>query len=232
MVKPHEQFCCQLTHSPLLFHPNRFVKAEERFHMQYAPALLGTAPSAHLRSFPIIAPDGVAITDQLLGHGQYGSVWLGRLQPAATFVAVKMVADASNGRHLTQLLLEARLQARLAHPNLVRLLAVQEMRLPVMLCFEYCTRGDLRQYLRAQVESPSELAFRDMAAQVAAAVQYLHSNLCVHRDLAARNVLLTDAARTMPSPPCGYLLKLTDLGLARPLQPETEYYRVSRYVCI
>ena len=159
----------------------------------------------------------------------------------ATPVAVKVfrmlntVGEAATGQGpsetathemLRNELLEARLHARLEHRNLVRLLGVQEARQPVMLALEYCEHGNLLRMLRVQGARAGAEQQRDMAAQVAAGLAYLHANLCVHRDVAARNVLVADGG--LQPPPCGHVLKLADLGLSRQLRPESDYYRVRR----
>lgn len=170
-----------------------------------------------------------------------------RLSPASwpnagasggTIVALKVIAWAngnsqdgsgSNNAAVRCALLEARLHARLEHPNLVRLLAVQETRQPVMIALELCEHGALLGVLREQ--AGSELDFngeqrRDMATQVAAGLRYLHSKLCIHRDIAARNVLVAAALPDAPPPVCGYIMKLSDLGLARQLRTKEDYYKV------
>lgn len=162
--------------------------------------------------------------------------------PTGTIVALKFIASAGgNGRVVEgcsapdndaivrSALLEARLHARLEHPNLVRLLAVQEARQPVMIALELCEHGALLGVLRER--SNSKLDFdgeqrRDMATQVAAGLRYLHSKLCIHRDIAARNVLVAAALADVPPPLCGYTMKLSDLGLARQLRTEEDYYQV------
>lgn len=169
-------------------------------------------------------------------------------------IACKTTPPDVSGAALTQLLLEARLHACLKHRNLVALLAVQEACMPVMLALEYCSGGDLRQELRrmaavvAAKAAPATLMVarmrgeqdsgdtieamrRDMAAQVAAGVQYLHSKLCIHRDVAARNVLLVPAgtAGKDQAGPSGFVLKLADLGLSRVVCDQQDYYRVRRW---
>lgn len=62
-------------------------------------------------------------------------------------VAVKTTLSNRSNAALTQILLEARLHACLAHRNLVTLLAVQGTFLLIMLGLEYCSDGDLRQWL-------------------------------------------------------------------------------------
>ena len=135
-------------------------------------------------------------------------------------------------RALVQLLLEARLHASLSHEHLVQLLGVQDRHQPVMLAMQLCEAGDLRHLLRQRSTSAGEGDFndvqrRDMAVQAASGLAFLHEHLCLHRDVAARNVLLTTMSRSADRlPPCGYVLKLADLGLTRTLREEEDYYRV------
>jgi len=161
-----------------------------------------------------------------------------RKRAASIQVALKIVARAAGGSDAERdskdavvrcALLEARLHARLDHPNLVRLLAVQEERQPVMLALELCEHGALLDLLRARAGIANDFdgaQRRDMATQVAAGLRYLHSKLCIHRDVAARNVLVASSAQGSTTPVCGYVLKLSDLGLARQLRTEADYYRV------
>lgn len=231
------------------------AQAKEKFHLQFAEAMGGQQRCDKLYAAANVQVGQVQLqADHVLGTGQFGVVVVGTFKapsrhPAWSYLhqetvlptqatenaslgsrqpmmAVKLVKSQEEGA-LTQFLLEARLLAVMAHPNVVRLLAVQDAYLPLMLIMEYCEGGDLRRYLRNATPCPSVAALLDMANQVAAAVEYLHAALCVHRDLAARNVLLTQRhARGQALPLCGYVLKLADLGLARGLASNTDYYRV------
>lgn len=218
-----------------------------------------TVGSARSYADQVVDVHRVRLMEEMLGRGQFGEVWRGEcilptaaargrsrghagyaaVQEAWSPVAVKVlsaltascVGGTQNDAQLTQLLLEARLHAQLQHPNLVRLLAVQETVQPVMLVLELCEGGDLRKALRSHSGAGSEddypeAARRDMAAQVAAGMQFLHSKLCIHRDLAARNVLLSGPSEGAALPVCGHVLKLGDLGLSRVLREESDYYRV------
>ena len=134
-------------------------------------------------------------------------------------------------RALVQLLLEARLHASLSHEHLVQLLGVQDRHQPVMLAMQLCEAGDLRHLLRQRSAAGegdfNDVQRRDMAVQAASGLAFLHEHLCLHRDVAARNVLLTTMSRSADRlPPCGYVLKLADLGLTRTLREEEDYYRV------
>lgn len=156
----------------------------------------------------------------------------GGVLPTAPLVAVKSLLPGINSEAtlhevLPQLLLEARVLAAMQHPHLVTVVGVCEARYPVQIAMEYCSLGNLRNYLRAD-GSTSLLFLLDLAVQAAAGVEYLHSKLCIHRDLAARNLLLAPDSRGIFA--CGMVVKLGDLGLARMLRTEEDYYRVSREV--
>ena len=232
-------------------------QADDMFQMQYD----AMAPSSTQDAYRdlLISPARVELTSGLLGQGQFGVVWRGKLLPDRAHradpprdVAVKVlqvlassrrdpVVQGDDGavideRRLIHLLLEARVHARMQHPHLVRLLAVQEEVQPVMLLMEYCEGGDLKNALRqaAAAGGDGDLSSRqrrDMATQVAAGLSHLHRHLCLHRDIAARNVLLT-ARGPAPRPPCGAYLKLADLGLSRILREEQDYYRVRVDMCL
>jgi serine/threonine protein kinase len=199
----------------------------------------------------------VEISSDCLGEGFHSKVFLGRLQASAQHavwqrcnaaslddhrhVAVKVFAhigaadDLQTHAAISAALLEARLHAQMEHPNLVRLFGAQEARQPLMLVLEYCEHGDLLNALRTRSGTPGNFSVeqrRDMIAQVSAALRYLHGKLVVHRDIAARNVLLAssrDGAAAVG--PCGFVLKLSDLGLSRQLQSGQDYYSV-RCVCV
>lgn len=235
-------------------------QVQEQFNLQFASivgANVGHDQDAYGQYLVSLAD--IQLTDQCLGQGFSGKVYrailpqllhratgsLSAFSPACetgTIVALKVITSAGgNGRVVEgcsadndaivrSALLEARLHARLEHPNLVRLLAVQEARQPVMIALELCEHGALLGVLRER--SGSELddfngeQRRDMATQVAAGLRCLHSKLCIHRDIAARNVLVAAALGDVPPPLCGYTMKLSDLGLARQLRTEKDYYQV------
>lgn len=229
----------------LFLHP----KADERFDQQFA-VLLGGAEAcrAAYKALDIDLKELELRTTEVLGAGNYGVVMTGvfkgskrhpawrHLRGGEAVVAVKtirVVDDATT----KQFLLEMRLLAAVSHPNIVALLAVQELQLPLLLVMQYCPGGDLRTCLKAGqgllramgMSLPLAEAYVDMACQIASALEYLHSKLCVHRDIAARNILVVkvdNASENVRYARCGLLMKLSDLGLARVLRSEQDYYKV------
>ena len=228
------------------------MQADERYMVQYSNLFRGTGePYQSL----LLGLSDVSVSADSLGQGFHSRVFLGRMQaPAqhrawqrlstaagqgtAPSVAVKVVAQVAEGgleaeTAISAALLEARLHAQMDHPNLVRLVGVQEARQPVMLVLEYCEHGDLLNMLRARAAGGGNAAVgrdftpaqrRDMAAQSAAGLRYLHSKLVVHRDVAARNILLAEG-HAGAGAGCGHVLKISDLGMSRQLTAGSDYYR-------
>ena len=175
----------------------------------------------------------------ILGKGQFGAVHRGTLTEGTMRrdVAVKVLLDSAvPDAERKQFEYEAKLLACLKHSNIVRAVAVCFDSLPVMLCLELMSGGDLRSYLtenRARLESDSEEALLSACIQVASAMGYLSARRIVHRDLAARyesvlcwfhfiirfrNVLVSDKGLSK--------VKLADVGLSR-LLSKSDYYRKS-----
>ena len=233
-------------------------QAQEDFNLRYAGAVCAGESAASWQdryAQLLVSMEDLTLTETVLGEGFSGKVYRAHLQRhheahkagsirgarGDVVVALKVLRHIrsddkraySEGEKaaLRSALLEARLHAQLEHPNLVRLLAVQEARRPVMLALELCEHGTLLEVLRSRSGTAGDFdgaQRRNMAGQVAAGVRYLHSKLCVHRDLAARNVLVAGAppGGDGASAVCGYVLKLSDLGLARQLRTEEDYYKV------
>lgn len=236
--------------------PNCRQQAEEAFDLRYAD-LLGNRAVCH-QAFESrrVSPSEFVPTGVTLGQGMFSHVVLARFAaPRAhvgwiilgpqtarenVLVAVKELRteQGHEAAVLTQVLLEARLLAVMDHPHIVRLVAMSDNHLPLRLALEYCAKGDLRRFLRegggSRLRPRPDAGCLILACQIASAVQYLHSKLCIHRDLAARNVLLqagagatgADSCGERSPGSCGYVAKLADLGLARALRKDDDYYRV------
>jgi serine/threonine protein kinase len=61
----------------------------------------------------------------------------------------------------------------------------------VYIVLEYCSGGDLHDYLRTY-GALSETKARAFARQLIQALDYLHANLVVHRDIKLENILLSE----------------------------------------
>lgn len=235
-------------------------QAEEVFDRRYADIFGDRALCRQQYDERRVCPSHLLPTGVTLGAGMFSHVVLAHFAASSTHIGWNIVGRQSTGNAaalvavkelrieagheaavLAQVLLEARLLAAMDHPHLIRLVAVSDLHLPLRLALEYCPEGDLRRFLREGRNSVllprPDVGCLTLAFQMASAVQYLHSKLCIHRDLAARNVLLQvapsnpGAASSTVDPSissCGFVAKLADLGLSRVLQSSDDYYRVRR----
>ena len=142
-----------------------------------------------------------------LGHGAMGDVWLADDQLLHRAVAIKQLRPAGDGSEqlgLDRIVREARLAARLSHPNAVGVYdLVVESGQPYVV-MEYVAGDTLADRIRATGGVGLESA-RSIIGQVAAALDAAHSVGIVHRDVKPSNILITDRG----------VAKLADFGIAR-----------------
>ena len=102
---------------------------------------------------------------------------------------------------------EVALLTRLRHPNVVHIYGIIDEDLTCLqLVMELASKGDLRDYLKANVlQAPLQL---DLCNQIAQGMEYLHSKKVAHRDFKSLNVLMfISEGRAMP--------KISDFGLSK-----------------
>ena len=132
-----------------------------------------------------------------LGRGGMAVVYAGRHETLGRPVALKVLAAhlADDPQFRARFLREARIAARLSHPNLVRTYDITEHDGRPCLVMELLPGGTLE----------GGRLTRGEAAQVASALAYAHEQGVVHRDLKPANIL-----RGAGGEP-----KLADFGIAR-----------------
>ncbi|KAE9191719.1 hypothetical protein PF004_g21523 [Phytophthora fragariae] len=161
---------------------------------------------------------------KLLGEGSFGRVFLMReKKPGGRLVCVKQIhrvhqpkkqAFAPSGREKSSGV-EVDLMKKLRHPNLIRLLKSFAGPSPLRqqhIVMEYCSGGDLRNYLKAAASGKQPLCLGEdkiwyWFVQLALGLHHMHQQRVLHRDLKTANIFLSNA---------GYLV-LGDLGIARKL---------------
>jgi serine/threonine-protein kinase len=147
-----------------------------------------------------------------LGHGGMGSVWLARRSDGRYEgkVAIKFLNAALVGRTGEERFRrEGSILARLAHPNIARLIdaGVSATGQPYLV-LELVDGERIDQYCDDQ---RFDVAARlKLFLDVLAAVAHAHAHLVVHRDLKPSNVLVTNDGT----------VKLLDFGIAKLLQDE------------
>jgi serine/threonine protein kinase len=144
---------------------------------------------------------------RLIGKGGMGAVYLGHERLLDRPVAIKVLphetADATDARD--RFLREARIAARLTHPNIVPLFSFGEAGKTLFYVMGYVEGESLEQRLRRDGRLPHDET-RRILGEIASALEHAHSFGIVHRDLKPDNVLLeTSTGRAV----------LADFGIAR-----------------
>ena len=142
-----------------------------------------------------------------LGHGGMATVYLGRDSELDRPVAVKLLAEnlAGDAAFRQRFLREARLAARLSHPNVVSVYdAGEEADGRPYIVMEHVDGETLADLLRERGQLPADEAV-GLALQACRGLEHAHAAGLVHRDVKPQNLLLrTDGT-----------LKIADFGIAR-----------------
>jgi serine/threonine protein kinase/tetratricopeptide (TPR) repeat protein len=158
--------------------------------------------------------------DTPLGQGGMGSVWLahrsdGRFagRVAVKFLNLALVARSGAERFRR----EGSILAKLAHPNIARLLdaGVADGGQPYLV-LELVEGQPIDRYCEA-LDLATEARLR-LFLDVLAAVEYAHRNLILHRDLKPSNILVTNDGQ----------VKLLDFGIAKLLGEPAEATALTR----
>jgi eukaryotic-like serine/threonine-protein kinase len=152
--------------------------------------------------------------ERVLGHGGMGMVVLGRDRALDRPVALKVISPDIDvtPRHRQRFLQEARIVAKLRHPNIVAVYSAGEANGLLYFVMEYVPGESLRDLLtreRCCTVVRADRILRDLADALA----FAHARGVVHRDIKPENVLLDhDTGRAM----------LADFGVAQALAARGE----------
>ena len=143
---------------------------------------------------------------EVIGQGAMGTVYKARQNALDRVVAVKILRPelAAKRRYLERLQREAKLTARLDHPNVVKGIDYGVAEGRPYFVMEYAEGKTLKDLLRERGRF-SEREAIEIALQVARALEHAYRHGIVHRDVKPGNVILAPEGEA----------KLTDLGLAR-----------------
>jgi serine/threonine-protein kinase len=147
------------------------------------------------------------IIDRLLGEGSMGAVFQGHQISLERSVAIKVLTPrlAKNESFLKRFTREAKVVARLNHPNVVSGIDVGESRGYRYFVMEFVEGPTLKQLLEQNGRLRYETATK-IVLHVARALDHAHANSLVHRDVKPANIII--ASKTKAA-------KLCDLGLAK-----------------
>ncbi len=141
-----------------------------------------------------------------LGHGGMASVHLARDTELDRLVALKLLAENLGGDESVhrRFVREARLAARLSHPNVVSVFDAGEDGGRPYIVMEYVEGENLAELLARRGRIPPEEA-RGLALQAAHGLAHAHAAGLVHRDVKPQNLILRRDGT----------LKIADFGIAR-----------------
>jgi serine/threonine-protein kinase len=151
--------------------------------------------------------------EKLVARGGMATVYLAEDNRLDRKVAIKVIHPhlANDQLFREKFVREAKIAAKLSHPNLVNVFDQAEDGEVVFLAMEYVSGITLRDALDKFGAISAERAL-DVFEPIIAALAAAHSAGVLHRDLKPENVLLSDDGK----------VKLSDFGLARPISAQTQ----------
>jgi eukaryotic-like serine/threonine-protein kinase len=143
---------------------------------------------------------------RVLGHGGMASVYLAQDSALERTVAIKVVSEAfaADVDARRRLVREARLAARLSHPNIVRIYDIEAVDERPYLVLEHVDGPTLAEELGRRGRLPPAEVAR-IGRQVSAGLAHAHTAGLVHRDVKSRNLLCAGDGT----------VKIADFGIAR-----------------
>lgn len=177
------------------------------------------------------------LSDNIIGKGGFGVVYLGKDLVDGKDVAIKSVninqksmLNASNKQKLEQ---EIALMSTLSHENIVKYYDSYKSSTHWYIIMEYCNYGTLADYIKdVGLIGEREDKTRYYLKQLKEALKYLRSHEYVHRDIKPANILLTKVSTTVYDSDSIFgldedlisietiVIKLADFGLSKSTHTE------------
>lgn len=194
------------------------IEYRQKFFQAYLQGLLQLKPrlsyvndflEIHLHANPTKKKD-LTIDDfellKLLGKGSFGKVFLVRVIGSKDLYAMKVLrkSEVKKRRQIEHTKTELRVMGGADHPFICCLRYAFHTDTRLFMVSEFCQGGELFFHLK-QMRCFSNDMVRFYAAEIALALNYLHSRDIIYRDIKPENVLLDDAGH----------IKITDFGLSR-----------------
>ena len=165
------------------------------------------------------------VHSQILGHGQFGRVYLAAYTPEdgrpQQQVAVKLLKDDATSAAKQSFLQECDAMFSLHHPYVLGIVGVALQQRPWLTVLEYMPYGDALRVMQACATwgyRVTSLELAHISAQVALGMAFILSRGVVHLDLAARNCLLGEENS----------VRIADFGTAQRLGSDGHGWRLDR----
>jgi hypothetical protein len=165
------------------------------------------------QSPPITLPPSLVGTYELtrkLTEGGMGIIWLARDRANDREVVFKFIAPELLGDDETQarFINEAKLTAKLDHPNIVKLYSAGQEAGLFYIIYEYLEGHNLKTYMEKYGKYPIGKAL-EILVPVCEAIAYAHMHKILHRDIKPENILMS---------PLGDKIKILDFGIAKSME--------------
>ncbi|KAF9186551.1 Serine/threonine-protein kinase [Haplosporangium sp. Z 767] len=182
------------------------------------------------KSAPETSQVGDYVVEQEIGRGSFATVYKGYHKVTKEPVAIKSVLRSKLTKKLLEnLASEINILKGIRHDHIVALVDCKETETHIHLVMEYCSQGDLSQYIKRKGDGPPslppppggglhEVVVRHFLKQLASALEFLRSKNLIHRDLKPQNLLLHPPSNNKEGSGYGLpILKVADFGFARSL---------------
>ena len=150
---------------------------------------------------------------KLLGRGGFAEVHLALDKMLEREVAIKILLPqhASDPDIVKRFIREARLYAKLEHPNLINIYETGIAEGTAFIVMKYVKGENLKTYIQKDVKTRLSLAPGVIEA-LSGALNYIHEKGIIHRDIKPANIILEDGANN---------IYLADFGIARSVSSQT-----------
>ncbi len=150
---------------------------------------------------------------RLLGRGGFAEVHLALDKMLERKVAIKILLPqhASDPDIVKRFIREARLYAKLEHPNLINIYETGIAEGTAFIVMKYVKGENLKTYIQKDIKTRLSLAPK-VIRSLSGALNYIHEKGIIHRDIKPANIILEEE---------GDNIYLADFGIARSVSSQT-----------
>ncbi|GMR60037.1 hypothetical protein PMAYCL1PPCAC_30232, partial [Pristionchus mayeri] len=189
--------------------PQSSSPLKDQLKVPVGDASKGTHLGVHIQTEHEFSTLYQIFADEILGSGQFGTVYGGIHRKSGRHVAVKLIDKLKFPPNKEDLLrTEVHILQKVHHPGVVAFEQMLETADRIFVVMEKMQGDMLEMILSSEKGRLSERTTQFLVDQILVALSYLHSQNIVHCDLKPENILLTSTS-DFPQ------VKLCDFGFAR-----------------